>query len=323
MTADAGLPGAALPAGLDLAFGKTLSAPLQGFLRRALRPGLTAADASRLSLADGRSVPIVNHIPRFVPHDRYAGSFSFQWDAYQRTQLDSAQNVGLTENELFDKAALNPDLVRGKVILDAGVGTGRHAEILARWGAQLVGVDLSTSVDVAYENLRRFENAVVLQADIGDLPFKPGSFDIISSIGVLHHTPDTKEYTKRLVSLLKEGGLLTIWLYSLRFARRKQWIPLTSALPHAAFHDWCEWIVEWLRAEPENPFFRYVTALMPFRHDHPTFERAVLALFDGYTPVYHGVHSPQEVVGWFEEFGFTDIKLGATETAVSGRKATL
>ncbi len=206
-------------------------------------PALPARMRSQLTLADGRAVPVVNHIPRFVPHDRYAGSFSFQWDAYRNTQLDSAQNVGLTKAELFEKASLTPGLVDGKILLDAGVGIGRHAEILAEWGAQLVGVDLSTSVDVAYENLKRCDNAMVIQADLGDLPFKPGSFDIISSIGVLHHTPDTKEYTRRLVPLLKEGGMLTMWLYSHRFARRKQWIPLTSALPHAAFHDWCEWIV--------------------------------------------------------------------------------
>jgi len=312
---------AALAAGLDQAFGKALSAPLQEFLRDRLCPGLLSADGSRLALADGQSAPIVNHIPRFVPHDHYAGSFSFQWDAYQATQLDSAQNSSLTLLELFDKASLNPELVKGKLVLDAGVGTGRHSEILADWGAQVVGIDLSTSVDVAYENLKRFENAVVLQANIGDLPFKPNSFDIISSIGVLHHTPDTKEYASKLVPLLKDGGMLTIWLYSMVFARRKQWIPLTSALPHLAFHDWCEWLIRWLRAEPENPLFKTVATLMPLRSDHPTFERSVLALFDGYTPVYHGVHSPAEVVKWFEEFGLTDIKLGATETSVSGRKA--
>jgi SAM-dependent methyltransferase len=305
---------------LEQAFGKTISAPLQTFLRDRLEPGLVRADAAQLSLGGGGSAPVLNHVPRFVPHDNYAGSFSFQWDAYQATQLDSAQNASFTALELSDKASLTPELVKGKLLLDAGVGTGRHSEVLAQWGAEIVGVDLSTSVDVAYGNLRRFENAVVLQANIGNLPFKPGSFDIISSIGVLHHTPDTKEYTRKLVPLLKDGGMLTIWLYSLTFTRRKQWIPMTSALPHGAFHDWCEWLCRWQRAQPESPLFRSISALMPSRFDHPTLERAVLALFDGYTPVYHGVHAPDEVVGWFEEFGLTDIKLGVTETSVSGRK---
>lgn len=309
-----------LAAGLEQAFGKRISAPLQDFLRDRLAPGLLSADGSQLTLADGEAARIVNHVPRFVPHDHYAGSFSFQWDAYQATQLDSAQNSTLTMDEVYDKASLTPELVKGKVLLDAGVGTGRHSEVFAQWGAEVVGIDLSTSVDVAYGNLRRFENAVVLQANIGNLPFKPNSFDIISSIGVLHHTPDTKEYTSKLVPLLKDGGMLTIWLYSLKFSRRKRWIPMTSTLPHDAFHDWCEWIVQWQRDQPENPWFRAASTLMPFRSDHPTFERAVLAVFDGYTPVYHGVHAPDEVVQWFEEFGLTDIKLGATETSVSGRK---
>ena len=309
-----------LAAGLEQAFGKKISAPLQEFLRDRLAPDLLGADASRLTLAGGQSAQVVNHIPRFVPHDHYAGSFSFQWDAYQATQLDSAQNSNATAIELFDKASLTPELVKGKILLDAGVGTGRHSEVLAGWGAEVIGVDLSTSVDVAYGNLRRFENAVVLQANIGNLPFKPNSFDIISSIGVLHHTPDTKEYTSKLVPLLKDGGMLTIWLYSLVFTRRKRWIPMTSILPHAAFHDWCEWIIRWQRADPENPFSKVVSTLMPFRSDHLTFERSVLALFDGYTPVYHGVHAPDEVVKWFEEFGLTDIQLGVTETSVSGRK---
>ena len=315
MTADP-----ALAAGLAQAFGKRISAPLLAFLRDRLEPGLLGAEAAQLALADGRSAPVVNHVPRFVPHDNYAGSFSFQWDAYQATQLDSAQNASFTALELFDKASLTPELVKGKLLLDAGVGTGRHSEVLAQWGAEVVGIDLSTSVDVAYGNLRRFDNAVVLQANIGNLPFKPNSFDIINSIGVLHHTPDTKEYASKLVPLLKDGGTLTIWLYSLMFTRRKQWIPMTSALPHGAFHDWCEWLSRWQRAQPENPLFRSISALMPSRFDHPTLERAVLALFDGYTPVYHGVHAPDEVVKWFEEFGLTDIKLGVTETSVSGRK---
>ena len=84
----------ALAAGLHQAFGKRISAPLQAFLRDRLAPGLLRADASQLALTDGQSVPIVNHVPRFVPHDNYAGSFSFQWDAYQATQLDSAQKAG-------------------------------------------------------------------------------------------------------------------------------------------------------------------------------------------------------------------------------------
>jgi hypothetical protein len=59
---------------------------------------------------------------------------------------------------------------------------------------------------------------------------------------------------------------------------------------------------------------------MPFRYDHITHERSVINLFDGYTPTFHGVHPPAEVIGWFEEFGLEDITTSLLETSVSGRK---
>jgi SAM-dependent methyltransferase len=303
---------------LEQAFGKRLSSSMQDVLRQIFKPELIDADESHLSL-QGKSIPVRDHVPRCVPDDDYVGSFSYQWAAYPQAQLDSAQQVQMTTQELYSKASLNPDLVRGKTILDAGVGIGRHAEVFASWGANLVGVDLSRSVEDACRNLKPFDNAVVLQANLADLPFKHGSFDIISSMGVLHHTPDTKEFTRKLVAFLKPGGMLTIWVYPLRFMRRKQWVPIAQNIPLPAFHDWCSWIIDWLRHQPEHPIFRYVPNQMPFRFDHPTFERSVLALFDGYTPTFHGVHSPEEVIGWFEEFGLVDIKVGQVETAVCGR----
>src|SRR3546814_9464022 len=95
-------------------------------------------------------------------------------------------------------------------------------------------------------------NAVVIQADIGTLPFRPGAFYLIVSLGVLHHTPDTREYTRRLVPLLAPGGELAIWVYGLNLAKRRDRIPLTSRLPHVAFNDWCKWFVGPARAQPDN-----------------------------------------------------------------------
>lgn len=310
----------ALDKGLAQAFGKGLSGELQLTLKDLFRSPLIGADAERLVFADGTSVPVRGHVPRFVADDAYADSFSFQWATFPQTQVDSAQNVQLSEREVHGKANLSEEVVRGKTILDAGVGIGRHSEIYARWGGRVIGVDLSGSVDMAYRNLAAFDNAVVVQADLGDLPFRDGSFDIVSSIGVLHHTPDTKEYARRLVRLLRPGGILTVWVYSEKFARRKQWIPVTSRIPHPAFYDWSVWIVDWLRQDPEHPMFRYVSQEMDFFFGHSTTDRAVLSLFDGYTPAYHGVHSPTEVSGWFKEFGLTGILRGRVETAVFGRK---
>jgi SAM-dependent methyltransferase len=161
----------------------------------------------------------------------------------------------------------------------------------------------------------------VLQADIGALPFRPECFDVVVSTGVLHHTPDTRAYAARLVPLVKPGGEFAIWVYDSRiFSRRKEWIPFTSRVPHKAFNDWCVWICDVARANRGHPLLELFIHQMPFTTHHKTAARSALTLFDGYTPTYHGVHSEEEVMGWFKEFGLTEIRTNAISTSVRGRK---
>ena len=272
------------------------------------------------SLDTGAPAPVVRGIPRFVESDHYAGSFSFQWTTYTDTQLDSRQGVALTEQDLVLKTGLTPEEVKGRLVLDAGVGTGRHAELLASWGARVMGVDLSEAVETARDNLARFPNALVMQADIGALPFRPESFDFIYSIGVLHHTPDTRAYTEKLLRLLKPGGGFCLWVYPPKFERRGEWVPLVSRLPPKAFQAWCEWVIDIARPNRGKPWVEAFIRQFPFATHHPTAQRSVLALFDGYTPTYHWTHSPDEVAGWFREWGLEEVRKLEEPTAVRGRK---
>lgn len=305
---------------LSTAFGKSLDAAFAERLAQVFTSPVVAAGADRLDFADGSTAPVVNHVPRFVPSDAYVKSFSFQWTQYQETLHDSLYNSGFSKYDLINKTGLSPDQIAGKLVLDAGCGTGRVAELLAEWGAMVVGADLSLSVDVARKSLEHFDRVAVIQADIGALPFAPESFDFVISSGVLHHTPDTRDYTRRLVPLVKPGGELAIWVYSPRLARRKDWIPLTSRLPHPAFNDWCQWIVGPARQDPDNHLLRLLYPVFPFTARHETRDRSALTLFDGYTPTYHGVHSEEEVIGWFTDFGLVDIRRNPIATSIRGRK---
>ena len=72
---------------------------------------------------------------------------------------------------------------RGRLVLDAGVGAGRFAEIASNKGAEVVGVDLSQAIDAAYENIGSRPNVHLVQADIFAMPFRDGTFDMAYSVG--------------------------------------------------------------------------------------------------------------------------------------------
>ena len=301
-------------------FGKTLDPQFAALLKDVFRAPVSASGEAQLALEDGTAAPVIGHIPRFVSSDRYVGSFSFQWSHYTTVLHDSLHDSTFSLRDFTEKFDLGPEDVRGRLFLDAGCGTGRVCEILAGWGGYVVGVDLSRSVEVARQHLQPFDNVVVLQGDIGDLPFRPEAFDMVVSTGVLHHTPDTRAYAARLVPLVRPGGEFAIWVYDTRFRRRKQWTPLTSRLPHPAFDQWCNWIVGVASDNRGDPALEMFLRLFPFATHHETAARSALTLFDGYTPTYHGVHSEDEVMEWFRDFGLTDIRTNRIPTSVRGRK---
>src|SRR5262245_1467557 len=197
---------------------------------------------------DGRHrYAIVRDIPRFVSSDFYVDSFSFEWNVHKHTQLDSHRQDQSSTDMLQQKTGLTPEQVRGKLVLDAGVGAGRFSDTLLRWGARVVAVDLSYAVEAAHENFGHRPEALICQADIGRLPFRPGTFDYIISIGVLHHTPDTRKYFDGLPKLLKPGGEIAIWVYPNQgdYKTRAAWIPFTYGIPDRMFYSFCKVLVHW------------------------------------------------------------------------------
>ena len=109
--------------------------------------------------------------------------------------------------------------VAAPAVLVAGCGTGQHAiETASRFsGCQVTAVDLSLA-SLAYAqrttNELGISNLEYLQVDILDLHRLEREFDIIESVGVLHHMDEPMAGWKVLCGLLKSGGLMNIGLYS-------------------------------------------------------------------------------------------------------------
>jgi len=90
-------------------------------------------------------------------------------------------------------------------ILEVGCGWGELAEWLGReTGAEVVAVDLSPRmVELARE---RGVDASV--ADVQELPFADGEFDVVVAAWMLYHVPDLDRGIAELARVLRPGGTL-------------------------------------------------------------------------------------------------------------------
>lgn len=104
---------------------------------------------------------------------------------------------------------------RGKKLLEIGCGLGTDLLQFARGGAEVTGVDLTpASIELVRRRFAMHELPVQLQvADAENLPFADGSFDVVYSFGVLHHTPNTPRSIEEVYRVLRPGGKAIIMLY--------------------------------------------------------------------------------------------------------------
>jgi SAM-dependent methyltransferase len=171
----------------------------------------------------GIAYPIRRGIPRFVKDDGYTDNFGKQWNLFRITQLDSSTGAPLSERRFDAEAGWTQADLDGKLVLDAGCGAGRFAEIAAARGARLVALDMSSAVDAARDTLSRFPGAEVVQASLFEPPFLPRSFDFAYSIGVIQHTPDPPRGIESVLHYVKEGGQFAFTIYA-----RRPWTKLNA-----------------------------------------------------------------------------------------------
>jgi SAM-dependent methyltransferase len=98
----------------------------------------------------------------------------------------------------------------GKRVLDAGCGTGYGlAMLLAEGPESLTGMDLSEEA-VAEAGRRLGGEADVLRADVRDLPFDDGSFDMVVCFEVIEHIDRQPDALEELKRVLRPGGVFLI-----------------------------------------------------------------------------------------------------------------
>src|SRR5437868_5788276 len=162
-----------------------------------LAPDATMKDgeveSGTLECHAGHRYPIVRRVPRLVQHElnadqaRTRDSFGYEWTELYPEHGHSTPEWQAERDIFLEYTRTVPSDFRGKLVLDGGCGNGRYAKIANDWGATVIAVDISAAVEIAARNVADRPNVDVVQADLFKLPFRPETFDIVYSVGVLHH----------------------------------------------------------------------------------------------------------------------------------------
>jgi SAM-dependent methyltransferase len=269
-----------------------------------------------------RAYPIRRGVPRFVATEEYASSFGYQWNRFRTVQLDSFSGSDESERLLEETTGWAETDYPGTLVLDAGVGAGRFAEVAARKGATVVGVDLTLAVEAAYANIGRRDGVHIVQADIFALPFRPGTFDRAYSIGVLHHTPDPRSAFKCVADAVKEGGGLAVYLYAAygtQFRVSDLIRRVTTRLPVRAVLALSTVSIPFYYACRVPVLGRLCQVVLPISM-LPHWRWRWLDTFDWYSPTYQWKFRYPEVFAWFRSNGFQSVHVADQPIRMAGVK---
>ncbi len=286
---------------------------------------------SLASLLDRPPARITEGVLDFVSteDDDYCENFGEQWNRFRDIQLDAGSEESTSRDRFLNETGWTAEEIKGKVLLDAGCGAGRFAEVALECGARVVAVDLSAAAWACRRTLARFssEDYLVLRADLFDLPLRAKSFDGIYSLGVLHHTPDPLGAITHLVRLLKPSARLATWIYEkrtpgLRWLQPRTWVraavtlqsnsrklALSKSLTAACFP--LGWTLSWFGRIGEK-----ISHFLPYAARHHlargSFARqwdyCVMDTFDWYGPAYDLPQGETDLIKRMKDLGLTGVR---------------
>jgi len=134
--------------------------------------------------------------------------FDREWTAFADAGTAEQSKIFALYFDIVPGAVLGT----GSAVLDAGCGAGRWAVQVAARGSRVVALDAGRSIEIAHRNGLQWGIECV-QGDVTRLPIASETFDLVYSLGVLHHVEATEEAAAELVRVLRPGGHCLIYLY--------------------------------------------------------------------------------------------------------------
>jgi SAM-dependent methyltransferase len=286
--------------------------------------------------ACAKRYPILRSLPRFVAAENYASSFGFQWQRFDRVQVDKATGNSFSRDR-FDAGTQWPARLEGQRILEAGSGAGRFTQVALETGAEVYSFDLSAAVDANYRTNGNNANLHLFQASIYEIPLRRGSFDKLFCFGVLQHCPDVKRAFMGLVPYLKPGGEIVIDVYQMHsgIPPLKYWArPFVSHMKTETIYNLLNWTIppafevkKALHGIPKiGPTLSKLVPIGPISHaprlvytDDQLKQVKILSALDMLSPKYDQPQSVETVRQWFKEAGLVETQIWIGYNGVNAR----
>lgn len=246
--------------------------------------------------------------------EKSISDFGEQWTEFTRNEGYYASAELLRD---IVEPLLPVSAVRGACVADIGSGTGRIVRMLADAGAaSVVGVEPSEAFGVLVNNVADLGERVTCVRGRGDALPGVQAYDLVFSIGVLHHIPDPGPVVRRVHEALRPGGRILIWLYGregngpyLAVARPLR--AVTRRLPHGLLTATVHVL--------DLPLRAYVAAcrrfgslpLAEYMRGHlgklDAYARR-LTIYDQLNPAWAKYYSRSEAEALLTEAGFVDVR---------------
>jgi len=273
----------------------------------------------------GNRIPVVNSVPRFVPNDNYTASFGFQWNKFQKTQIDRENGQQkLSKERLLAVTNWDKENLAGENILEVGSGAGRFTKVvLEETKANLYSLDYSDAVSANYKNNGHFgDRLVLIQASVYEMPFPDNSFDKVFCFGVLQHTPDFEKSVKCLIDKARPGAEVIVDFYPIKgwwtkVHAKYLYRPITKKMPHekllARIDKNADKLINQYNFFEKIGLGKIVNRFLPVCDIKGTLpkdlsqeelrEWVVLDTFDMYSPEHDHPQRISTVKKWFEKYG--------------------
>jgi SAM-dependent methyltransferase len=259
--------------------------------------------------------------------ERTLADFGEQWGRYS----DNAGFYGSLElfADVFGPL-LEPRDVAGSRVADIGSGTGRIVRMLLAAGASHVtALEPSAAFSALEANTRAFADRVLCIRARGDQIPEQG-FDLVVSVGVLHHVPQPRPVLEAAWRALRPGGRVAVWLYGregneVYLALVEPLRLVTTRLPHAALAalSWLLTAALGLYAGccrflplPLRGYMRSVVSRL-------SWSKCYLTVYDQLNPAFARYYRRQEAIELVASAGFKDVEVyhrHGYSWAVTGRR---